>query len=148
MGAQRVFLTMCTFERARYFANVEAAERVREQLVSTASRSDVEVLAFCFMPDHLHMVIEGRSEQANCRKYADEFRRRSAFRFRRDRRARLWQDGYFDRVLRREEATLDVVRYILLNPVRAGLCANPTDYALLGSSRYHIRNLMTAGTTG
>jgi hypothetical protein len=38
--------------------------------------------------------------------------------------------GYFDRVLRDEEATLDVVSYIVLNPVKAGLCDERSAEAL------------------
>ena len=56
----------------------------------------------------------------------------------------LWQEGYFDRALRDQEATLDVVSYIVLNPVRAGLCARAADYPYLGSSRYNMAELMTA----
>jgi putative transposase len=141
-------MTMCTFERAPFFGDAEIGQRVREQLLSTAARSDVEVLAFCFMPDHLHALVEGRTEQADCQKCAGRFRRQSAFYFRRDGHARLWQDGYFDRVLRHEEATLDVVRYVLLNPVRAGLCADASDYPLLGSTRYRVGELMIASTLG
>jgi hypothetical protein len=57
---------------------------------------------------------------------------------------RLWQDGYFDRVLRDEDATLTVVSYIVLNPVKAGLCRATSDYPLLGSSRYELSELLTA----
>jgi hypothetical protein len=60
----------------------------------------------------------------------------------------LWQDGYFDRVLRHEEATLDVLRYIILNPVRGGLCTDPTEYALVGSGRYSVSDLMIACPLG
>jgi hypothetical protein len=40
----------------------------------------------------------------------------------------LWQEGYFDRVLREEDDVFDVARYVLKNPVRAtddfiGSCA-------------------------
>jgi hypothetical protein len=67
-----------------------------------------------------------------------------AFYFRQEHRRRLWQEGYFDRVLRNEEATLDAVRDIVLNPMKAGLCADPRDYLLSGSTRYHASELLTA----
>ena len=40
----------------------------------------------------------------------------------------LWQDGYFDRVLRRDDDSTVVVRYMLENPVRAGLARQPEDH--------------------
>jgi hypothetical protein len=36
------------------------------------------------------------------------------------------------------------VAYVLGNPVRAGLCASPEEYPLLGSDRYSIRELADA----
>ncbi len=117
-GANRVFLTMCT--------------------------EDVEVVAYCFMPDHLHLLVEGKSDRADCRTYADAFRRTSGFHFKRERKSRLWQEGYFDRVLREDEATLAVVSHIVLNPTKAGLCADAGAYTFSGSSRYELSELLTA----
>ena len=136
---------MCTDKRKKYFSDAVIAESVRTQLLSTAARWDVEIVAYCFMPDHLHLLVEGKSEGADSRKYADAFRRTSGFHFRRQRaRRRLWQEGYFDRVLREEEATLDVVSYIVLNPVKAGLCADAGAYPFSGSSRCELSELVTA----
>jgi len=144
VGPQRVFLTMCTFKRHEYFADPAIGQRVQAQFLSTSARWDVEVVAYCLMPDHLHALLEGRTALADCRKCADVFRRRSALNFRREHGTRLWQDGYFDHVLRTEEVTLDVVSYIVLNPVKAGLCPDAGLYPLLGSSRYGLSDLLTA----
>ena len=135
---------MCTFNRNEYFSDIAAGQRVCAQLLSTAPAWDVEIVAYCFMPDHLHVLVEGMTESADCRKCADVFRRTSGFYFRREHRKRLWQEGHFDRVLREEDATLDVVSYIVLNPVKAGLCADASAYPLLGSSRYELSALLTA----
>jgi len=56
----------------------------------------------------------------------------------------MWQYGYFDRVLRRDEATLNVVAYILANPVRAGLCRDSRDCAFVGSTLYSVADLHDA----
>ena len=52
---------------------------------------------------------------------------------------RLWQKGYYERVLRDEEASPDIIRYILANPVRSGLVAEPAEYAFWGSG-VHTRD--------
>jgi putative transposase len=44
----------------------------------------------------------------------------------------LWQQGYFERVLRNDEGTLTVIRYVFENPVRAGLVERYEDYPFLG----------------
>jgi len=58
------------------------------------------------------------------------------------RNKRLWQDGYYDHVLREEEATIPVARYIVLNPVRAGLCEDASAYPAPG-----IYSVRAAGTS-
>jgi len=135
---------MCTLERIPYFSDIPRGESVRTQLLDTANDRDVDIIAYCFMPDHLHLLVEGQSEQANARKFAEVFRQVSGFYFRAHREARLWQEGYYDHILRDEDATIAVARYIVLNPVRAGLCADASTYPLTGSTRYELAQLLTA----
>jgi REP element-mobilizing transposase RayT len=42
----------------------------------------------------------------------------------------IWQEGYYDHALRSEESLPDVARYIVMNPVRAGLVKSIRDYPL------------------
>ena len=135
---------MCTVGRRNYFSDLVLGEQAVAQLLSTAARWGVEIIAYCFMPDHLHVLVEGMSEQANSRKFTDAFRQVSGFHFKQAHETRLWQEGYFDHVLRKEDATIAVVRYIVLNPVRAGLCADASAYPLLGSSRYELSEILSA----
>jgi hypothetical protein len=53
-------------------------------------------------------------------------------------------EGYVNRILRHDEATLDVVAYIVANPVRAGLCSSPREYSYLGSTVYSMDDLLDA----
>ncbi|VVN18047.1 hypothetical protein PS645_04155 [Pseudomonas fluorescens] len=43
---------------------------------------------------------------------------------------RLWQRGYYDRALRRDEDIKDAARYIVMNPLRAGLAKRLGEYPL------------------
>ena len=47
-------------------------------------------------------------------------------------------------VLRDDEATLIVARYILENPVRAGLVATPESYPFSGSEVYALGEILDA----
>src|SRR4051794_31387345 len=87
--AQPVFRTMCTEDRHKCFSDLEVGRRACTQLLQTAAGWWVEVIAYCFMPDHLHVLVEGKSEDANSRKRADIFRQVSGFHFRRERGHRL-----------------------------------------------------------
>ena len=45
----------------------------------------------------------------------------------------LWQQDYWDHIVRKEEGLYGVLQYILLNPVRAGIVKDWWDYEWLGS---------------
>ena len=45
----------------------------------------------------------------------------------------MWQPGYWDHVVRREEGLYSTLKYILLNPVRAGLTDKWWNYEWLGT---------------
>ncbi len=94
------------------------------------------------MPDHLHVLMEAEDEQADLRRAVAMFKQRSAYAYRTVHRSRLWQEGYFDRVLRDDEQTLDVVAYIVGNPVRAHLCRDLRLSPSIGSSRYSVDQLI------
>jgi REP element-mobilizing transposase RayT len=94
------------------------------------------------MPDHFHALIEGERADANLQRFVRLFKQRSSFYWKRRSGAPLWQRGYFEHVLRAEEDTFDVARYILDNPVRAGLVSRPEDYPFLGSLTMTVRDLL------
>jgi REP element-mobilizing transposase RayT len=64
------------------------------------------------MPDHVHLLAEGLTPRADLRRFVSSFKQKSGFAFAKQRAARLWQDGYHDRILRNDETTLKVARYI------------------------------------
>lgn len=144
LGGVRIFFTMCTFRRKRYFESVSIAEKVQDELLRTASSHGVEIIAYCLMPDHLHFLSSGTDATSNTKGFVVRFRQKSGHAHRRLCGNRLWQDGYFDRTLRAEDATLDVVSYIVANPVRAGLCRSPVEYDFAGSSRYPLSELSSS----
>ena len=54
----------------------------------------------------------------------------------------------YERVLRDDEATLAVARYIIENPVRAGLVSDPRDYPFLGSQVFSLDEILSAVQDG
>ena len=63
-GLHRYSLTICTSRRQQVFVNREAVDLVLWQLLQSASRSGFAVIAYCFMPDHLHLLVEGTDDHA------------------------------------------------------------------------------------
>jgi putative transposase len=144
LGYQRYFLTMCTNNRHRWFVDATIVALARSLLLTTARHQMFAVCAYCFMPNHLHVLAEGESERADLRRFVSLFKQQAGFRFSQQHEAVLWQDGYHDRLLRDDEQTLEVARYILENPVRAGLVSSYEQYPFSGSGRYSVRELAEA----
>jgi len=94
------------------------------------------------MPDHLHLLIEGLCADSDLLRFMKMFRQRSGHSYHARENGRLWQEGFVDTFLRAEEASCDVARYIIANPVRAGLVEDVRDYQYLGSTRYSLEELI------
>ncbi len=148
VGIQRYFLTLCAADRRKWFEDPTLVEEVRSHLLQSAINHWFAIPAYCLMPDHVHLLAEGTTPGSDLRRFVSCFKQKSGFAFSKERAERLWQDGYYDRVLRNDEATLTVVRYILENPVRAGLVPTFSDYAYSGSDRYSLEELATASSQG
>lgn len=141
-GWYRYFLTICAYQRRLVFKDATTIDLVLEQIRFTATEQGTENIAYCFMPDHLHVLVAGTSDTSDLRKFAKLMKQRSGWRFGRNRTGRLWQAGYYDRVLRSEDATADVVKYIIQNPVRAGIVRSPGEYRHWGSGSYTREELL------
>jgi putative transposase len=134
MGCHQYFLTICTFERRRHFTCAALVGDLTMTFRRTARQEQFTIPAYCFMPDHLHMLVEGQSDWADLRAFINNAKQRSAYVARLRISDRLWQAGYFDRVLRETDDGHAVARYIVQNPVRAGLVLSAGDYPFSGSS--------------
>jgi putative transposase len=134
LGPHRYFLTICTAKRRKSLAEPETARFVIAHLLQHADSNEFDVLAYCVMPDHLHALVHGRSDAADLCRFVHRFKLATGFAWRRRSPMPLWQEGYYDHVLRHEEATEVVIRYIVANPVRAGLVEDINNYPWIGSA--------------
>ena len=85
------------------------------------------------MPDHVHLLASGESPQSDFKRFVSRAKQVTGFQFAARTGTRLWQRYSWERVLRDDEQTPVVVRYILENPVRAGLVREAREYPHAGS---------------
>jgi REP-associated tyrosine transposase len=142
VGFYRYFLTICAHGRAQVFVAEDAVTDVLSQLSRTADAEHFSVIAYCFMQDHVHVLTEGMRQDADFRRFVRIFKQRSSFHWKRRTGAELWQRSYFEHVLRDDEDSFGVARYILANPVRAGIVTSPEDYPFVGSLTMTVRDLL------
>ncbi len=142
IGYQRYSLTLATHARLPVFENVDVVHVVSDTLKQVAIEQRFRIWVFCFMPDHLHLLIEGKDESVDMQKFVKLFKQKSGFRYKQIFINRLWGTSYFDHVLRKEEDTEVVIRYILDNPVRANLVHDWFEYPYSGSFELGLKDLI------
>ena len=122
---QGVYLvTTVTLHRAAVFADFNAARK----LVRILHRADIEArahtLAHVVMPDHLHWLMQlvGSDSLSQCVQRMKSLSTKALG-------LGLWQKGFHDRALRHEDDLAEVARYVVSNPVRAGLVSKTGAYS-------------------
>ena len=125
IGCYHYSLTFCAYRRRRYFEDWVLVGLVDSQFLRTSAEHAFSIAAYCYMPDHVHLLLGGLHDRASLLPCVEVMRQRSSRIAKAFRGIRLWQDGYFERVLRNDEQLELVTRYVFENPVRAGL----TDHA-------------------
>jgi putative transposase len=88
----------------------------------------VEILAYCLMPNHVHLIAVPRSDDGLRRAIGEAHRRYTRLvNLREGQRGHLWQ-GRFASFVVDKPYLVTAARYIELNPVRAGLVKTPSRY--------------------
>lgn len=131
---QRIYLLTATTEnRKTLFSDLTIGRLVVAELRAAQQDGLADSLAWVLMPDHLHWLIV--LKQGSLSDLMRRIKGRSAKRVNAlsGQQGRLWQDGFHDRALRREEDILPAARYIVANPLRAGLVDRVGDYPLWDS---------------
>ena len=128
-------------DRWPLFVDETDYERYLELLAETVERFDWILLAFCLMPNHVHLLIELR--EPNLRKGMHRLHGMYArwFNDRHRRVGRLFEHRYKCRLVEDDLYFLTVAIYIEQNPVTGALCSSPEDW------RWSSRGLVARGTT-
>jgi putative transposase len=142
VGRHQYSLTFCTADRHPAFASADGVEDAWSQILRAGREQGVEVIAYCFMPDHVHLVVQGAREDSDLKVFIRLAKQYSGYHYSRRRSRRLWQRYSYEHVIRDDERLDRVVRYILDNPIRAGLVTSVQDYPYIGSSVYTRRELL------
>ena len=127
---QIYLLTSVVDQRTPLFVDWPTGRLVAEQFRQAHDAGLVTSLAWVVMPDHFHWLIQlnkGTLAELMCRVKS---RSSKALNMRSGLSTRIWQRGYHDRGLRREDDLKALARYIVMNPIRAGLVGKIGDYPL------------------
>lgn len=126
---QVYLVTFNTYQRQEIFRGYEHAVCLARCLYGLSLWRNTQLLAWVLMPDHMHLLVrvsEKDSLQAVVQKLKSNTAREIKS-FDMD-IGQVWATAFHDRALRKDEDIRDVARYIVLNPVRAGLVCRIGDY--------------------
>ncbi len=129
LAQQAYLVTACTVERKTTFKDFHCAQAAAASFSARNVRHDAQLLSWVLMPDHAHWVVQlgpdaplGRVVQSIKSRSAREVNRRLR------RKGAVWQPGFHDRLIRTDQDLLGVCRYVVANPLRAGLVQVIGDY--------------------
>lgn len=142
IGQQWYFLTACTQDRVPRLRESGIVSQHLGILREKARDESFAIPAYCFMPDHLHLLVNGTRETSDCLAFINGFKQSSAYQFKQATGERLWQHKPFDHILRSDERWEPVAWYIWMNPIRKGLCARPQDWPFSGSETLDWKRLL------
>lgn len=114
--------------RQNIFRDAADRRNFLERMSKVGSRFGWVYYAYCLMGNHYHLVLETRL--ANLARGMAYLNGGYAMRFnaRHQRVGHLFQSRYKVLLVQRETYLLTVLRYTVMNPVRAGICKHPGDY--------------------
>ncbi len=131
MPGQVYLITTTCRDRRPHFESWEAASAVSATLTEHRLWRGSRLLCWVLMPDHLHVLVQ-LADTESLPKLVQRVKAVTARvinAIANRRRSTVWAAGYHDRAVRAEEDLLAVARYVVANPLRAGLAERIGDYA-------------------
>lgn len=130
-GHQLYHVTLCTECRKAWFSDLHCGRIVACQMRRLHEDKMVNSMAWVVMPDHLHWLFQ-LGETKSLSNIIKDLKGRTAIELNAylQRKGAIWQRGFYDHALRKEEDIKQIARYIVANPLRAGLVDQIGDYPL------------------
>ena len=121
----------CKFSRFIQLKNTnrQTCPEISSLLMATNKSKLVEIIAYCIMPTHLHLVLHQTKDDGVgrfMRKLLDSYTR--YFNIRHNRKGPLWEARFKNVLVKTDEQLLHLTRYVHLNPVTAYLVDDPTKW--------------------
>lgn len=123
---QIYLVTTVTQDRVPLFLDFTTGRKVVSTLRHHQENGNAQTIAYVIMPDHLHWLFALGQDITLPRLLASV----KGYTARRIGAGQVWQEGYHDHALRRDEDVREAARYVVANPLRAGLVQKLGDYPL------------------
>jgi len=128
------FVTTCTFRRRAILTSEEVARILIDEWQRAHDRHGWAIGRYVIMPDHVHFFCSAELNAKMLPVFMQAWKQWTSKRLARELSlsGNLWQEQFFDRVLRSTESYSQKWDYVKENPVRAGLVAGAEDWPWQG----------------
>jgi REP element-mobilizing transposase RayT len=117
------------FKNVKHLQKTEIAEICTNAILHFDGK-DILVICFVIMPNHIHLVFELVNKTKLVGDILGSIKKYSAREANKilKRKGKFWQAESFDRLVRDEKELFNIIKYVLLNPVNAGLVEDYNDW--------------------
>ncbi len=126
------FITICAFNKNNYFVKKNLNTKIVDCLVYEKNRRNFIIFAYCLMPNHLHLLVSPGNSKISVSKFIGGFKSKTTRIAWDNGIKKLWQDRFYDHILRKNEDLREIAYYILNNPVRKRLVKSFEEYEFCG----------------
>ena len=131
-GQSQIYhVSTATFERRAIFEVLQNGRIVVQAMRCVDTAGHTETMAYVVMPDHLHWLFQLTGDRSLsdsvCVVKSHSARLINALT---RKKQKIWQRGFYDRAVRKDEDLLSIARYIVANPLRARIVDSVADYPL------------------
>lgn len=127
------FITICSYRRQTAFLTDDLNRVLIHTLRAESQRRNLDVYAYCLMPDHLHFLIRPTKDGVSVLEFTQQYKGKTTnFSWKLGWQGKLWQPRSYDHIVRRQESLIAISEYVLNNPVRRGLVQNSEEWKYSG----------------
>jgi len=142
-GQIRVTFTICIQDKKTFFVEKGTVDKFIEILRETMEKHNSKNWVYIFMPDHLHVVNEGLSDNSDLWKMITFFKQKTGYWLAQNKKEIRWQKDFYDYIHRREDDLKKHLIYILNNQVRKGLVSDWRKYPFKGSLDFNLEEIVS-----
>jgi putative transposase len=129
------FITNVTYNRLPIL--IENIDLLNEAFQKTSQSSPFKIIANVILPDHFHILIE--ADESNPSKIIQKIKMSFGVLYRikmNMKSGRIWQNRFWDHIIRDQNDLNNHINYIHYNPVKHGLISRPCDWQFSSIREY------------
>jgi len=141
-GQVSIFLTARLQKDELFFISHEIVDPLIEILTGALNRNNCIAPVYCFLPEHLHTIIQGQTDDSNAYGAMIDFKQKSGSWIRQHHPTIRWRKIFFNHIIRKKGKLGAKIKYILENPVKLGLVEHWWEYPFSGAIGCDLQEIL------